>query len=790
MVLNPLPVSQAPETAITDDEPVQGQGSGERFIIAGGPARGSFTVTSSLDSEGGSLLLSIPLASLQPDLKSQQTKSVLSSAVVNTILAQNPNAYLPRRTHVSEEEQKGYYLGFPGKPRLLGRTGPNWTATKERKYVGIVGNHRIANVWPQLLKKIMKYLDSENLRWNSLEANRVAYGDSRVCPVFVLIGVNDPSLRTEDACRIAERVKEFLFEMRIFDVEVELRERKIISASGQGKASVSVPPVVRTGTGDSNTLASGHAETGVGNTAPVHTGFSFHPELTNLPRRSDRRTAPTNNGGAGDVTEHNDGNSTRPLVASAHGAEPYAYPTEELFTAPAGADNYFRLWDRMMDSPSRPVAAANKPISRMTPSFSMVTGTCLGNLEGGFSTGSLFILQKLDNTTFKVFILGTRHGNVPLKFGDYDPYADTTNKPRDPNDNCPIYLFSREALAAHVPMIGALHDELEAAAFTQPLAPDLPPSAEQQAFADIVNKCQFIEQSWLDKTSSPCLWINNRIGKVANAPSRRMGNLTISKRPYLTDWCLIEVDDQCLPNEFEFSSTDGEGLSWNNFYNVIDINRLPPSSAAQSVPREALLSRLGWKGRDFFSPIRIAGYVPEENIFPRVQEHQFDADYDYGWTFIDNLVAVGFKRTVYKWGWKTGHTLGEVNNVAAVLRSMQVSPGHVEQTTHIALQIPPGSVGLGNIGHRNNAMFAEPGDSGAIIIDQHRRAVGTILACGLIEARDRDNQSVLDGYTYGVALWQTVEELRTSFSLAEGEFKLGMNALPDNEVERCSSQLL
>lgn len=686
---------------------------------------------------------------------------------------------------MSEEEQKGYYLGFPGKPRLLGRTGPDWKETKKRKYVGIVGNHKIASVWPQLFKKIMKYLDSKNLLWNSLEANRVAYEDSPVCPVFVLIGVNDPTLNTKDACRIAERVKEFLYEMRIFDVEVELRERKIISASGQGKASASVPPVVRTGTGDSNTLASGHAETGVGNTAPVHTDFSFHPELTKLPKRSDRRTAPTNDGGARDVTEHNDGNDTRPLVASGHGAEPYTYPTEILLTAPQGVDKFFRLWNRMMDS-----TTANKPISRMTASFSMVTGTCLGNMEGGYSTGSLFILQRLggkgeltEKTDFKVHILGTRHGNVPANFGDYDQYVDSRVEPREPNNNCPIYLFSREALAAHVPMIGTLHDELKAAASTQP--PQLPPSAEQQAYADMVYKCQSIEDSWLDKTtwSPTVVWISNRIGKVAYAPARRRDNLTQSHTPYLTDWSLIEVDiEHCLPNEFKFCSTDGKDLSWNNFYNVIDINRLPPSSAAQSVPREAILSTLGWKGSDFFSPIRIAGYVPKENIFPRVEELATYANYDYGWTFIDNQVAVEFKQAVYKWGWKTGHTLGVVNNVAAVLRSMELAPEHVEFTTHIALQIPPGSTGLGNIGHRNNALFSAPGDSGAIIIDRHRRAVGTIVAGGLIEARDRDNQSELDGYSYGVALWQTVEELKNFLHGGESVFSLGMNALPINEV--------
>ncbi|KAF8959249.1 hypothetical protein BDZ97DRAFT_1761585 [Flammula alnicola] len=132
---------------------------------------------------------------------------------------------------VSQLEARFYYAGLPSSPLLVYRTGITpWKrptgpeAYRELKELKPVFNHEIVNVWGVLGPKVCDCLDSEQVRWTSVDVVRFAKVGEAPGPVVLWIGVMPQSLSGEDAHTAAVGCLQLLESFQLTDVEVEFRE--------------------------------------------------------------------------------------------------------------------------------------------------------------------------------------------------------------------------------------------------------------------------------------------------------------------------------------------------------------------------------------------------------------------------------------------------------------------------------------------------------------------------------------------------------------------------------------
>ncbi|KAH7889041.1 hypothetical protein F5I97DRAFT_1935411 [Phlebopus sp. FC_14] len=141
---------------------------------------------------------------------------------------------------VSEDEAQNYYYGLPSRPLLIARTSTHrWEmptggeAYFKPKVLRIVGSHVIEEIWEEkLAPEIHTILGENKVDWSSTDIVRIGYSDEHFGEIILWIGVNPKSLSHELGFDVAQKCKKVLRDRGIDDVEVEIRESKIISLAG------------------------------------------------------------------------------------------------------------------------------------------------------------------------------------------------------------------------------------------------------------------------------------------------------------------------------------------------------------------------------------------------------------------------------------------------------------------------------------------------------------------------------------------------------------------------------
>ena len=143
---------------------------------------------------------------------------------------------------VSEKEAYWYYAGLPSSPRLVARSSTPTTPWKEptgpeaypvRKELKGVGNHALNDVWEdKLAPLILDILESERVKFTSVDVVRIGAVGERCPPVILWIGVLPESLTPVDGLDVALQCKELLEKNDIADIDVELRESIVIRSAG------------------------------------------------------------------------------------------------------------------------------------------------------------------------------------------------------------------------------------------------------------------------------------------------------------------------------------------------------------------------------------------------------------------------------------------------------------------------------------------------------------------------------------------------------------------------------
>ncbi|ROT42951.1 hypothetical protein SODALDRAFT_347798 [Sodiomyces alkalinus F11] len=149
-----------------------------------------------------------------------------------------------------------YYSGLPSRPRLVARTGVEWTEDPQQemwsyhKYLSSVEDHPIVELWKEdqpLPHLIMKALAS--LPWVAIDVLRVGvFHFDNTIPVVMLVTVEPGETRWAIADLIATNCKNILTQFGITDVEVEIKESSYCcstlsdSDTSDNVSNVSDPP--------------------------------------------------------------------------------------------------------------------------------------------------------------------------------------------------------------------------------------------------------------------------------------------------------------------------------------------------------------------------------------------------------------------------------------------------------------------------------------------------------------------------------------------------------------------
>ena len=144
----------------------------------------------------------------------------------------------PNQSPVSEKESYWYYTGLPSRPRLVARSSTPTTPWREpaypvRKELKSVGNHTLNDIWEdKLAPLVLDILDSERVKFTSVDVVRIGVVGKPSPPVILWIGVLTESLTPVDGLNVALRCKELLEKNNIADVDVELRESIVTRSVG------------------------------------------------------------------------------------------------------------------------------------------------------------------------------------------------------------------------------------------------------------------------------------------------------------------------------------------------------------------------------------------------------------------------------------------------------------------------------------------------------------------------------------------------------------------------------
>jgi hypothetical protein len=147
----------------------------------------------------------------------------------------------PGQSPVSVTEAQFYYAGLPSHPLLIARSSSPTTpwmergpeAYPQRKELKVVGNHALNNIWENTLAPlVLALLESEGVKWTSVDVVRIGNAGEASAPVILWIGVIPTSLSHIDGLHVALKCKELLQKNDIVDVDVELRESVVTRSGG------------------------------------------------------------------------------------------------------------------------------------------------------------------------------------------------------------------------------------------------------------------------------------------------------------------------------------------------------------------------------------------------------------------------------------------------------------------------------------------------------------------------------------------------------------------------------
>ena len=141
-----------------------------------------------------------------------------------------------------EKESRSYYAGLPSRPRLVARSSTPTIPWEEPtglwayavlKEMKAVGNHPLNDVWEdKLAPRIIDVLESNSVKFTSIDVVRIGVAGEPSLPVIVWIGVLPETLSPLDGLMVALQCKELLEKNDIMDVHVELRESIVTRSVG------------------------------------------------------------------------------------------------------------------------------------------------------------------------------------------------------------------------------------------------------------------------------------------------------------------------------------------------------------------------------------------------------------------------------------------------------------------------------------------------------------------------------------------------------------------------------
>ncbi|KAL1896513.1 hypothetical protein Sste5346_004547 [Sporothrix stenoceras] len=172
----------------------------------------------------------------------------LATTEPTTLSAPDPKTVLPLLTPPADEEAEAYYITFPSRPRLMGRTSSGTDPFEfkilknglnpEFQYMVMsdIGNHKIKKVWNDVEPLVLDSLES--LPWASVYILRIGKNNvvPELHPVVVWVGIETAyaaSVSWDDVALALRKCRVVLDKAGLTDVEVEVRSADVVTLEGQ-----------------------------------------------------------------------------------------------------------------------------------------------------------------------------------------------------------------------------------------------------------------------------------------------------------------------------------------------------------------------------------------------------------------------------------------------------------------------------------------------------------------------------------------------------------------------------
>ena len=148
----------------------------------------------------------------------------------------------------SEDEERYYFCGLAGSPRLIAKTSTTpWKIHTDTdspaKRIATVGDHHIVHTWcPELRAGIVRALSEPGLEWDCFCPIRIGVDKhSARNPVVLLVCLVAPKQGPqpwEPAMRAALRCRALLQEYKVHDVEVEMKQSRFVPMASSATAAL------------------------------------------------------------------------------------------------------------------------------------------------------------------------------------------------------------------------------------------------------------------------------------------------------------------------------------------------------------------------------------------------------------------------------------------------------------------------------------------------------------------------------------------------------------------------
>ncbi|KAI9442962.1 hypothetical protein H4582DRAFT_1921557 [Lactarius indigo] len=192
---------------------------------------------SPLNLEPDFLKLCLATFENQPPSLSSLTPTVRSGKTKEDIVVSDPS----RLTNYYPAAYKDFY-GLPSNPPCVYKSGPAWcerTGPESHRIIREarpVYDHPIADQWHAIGTSIYQLLDSQAIKWTSIDP--VAFAEQGqvkpFCPLLVWIGVYPESLLYHAAMAAAEALKKILAQAGFPEIEVAFRESVVTRSVAPG----------------------------------------------------------------------------------------------------------------------------------------------------------------------------------------------------------------------------------------------------------------------------------------------------------------------------------------------------------------------------------------------------------------------------------------------------------------------------------------------------------------------------------------------------------------------------